>query len=75
MYQILSYGYRYQQAGLQCKNIFLIYPAHSEFKTVLPSFDLHPENLSVWAIPFNLLTYDGEPEGLDMEDLYKLSFS
>jgi len=50
LYQLFAYGKKYLNGG-GC--VFLIYPAHQNFKEPLPVFDFD-ENLKLWVVPFDL---------------------
>lgn len=74
LYQMLAYGYRYQAGNIynarsdniQCNNILLIYPYHSNFSEMPPPFildDNEHSTLQIWALPFKL-DIDDKKEGL-----------
>lgn len=58
LYQMLAYGYKYQQNNEPCADMILIYPYHDQFTATLPMFEFHAENLKLHVVPFKLLGGD-----------------
>ena len=74
LYQMLAYGYRYQQGNISgkyisesnCEDMLLIYPYYENLQKMLRPFILNESEgskLRVWVIPFKL-DIDDSKEGL-----------
>ncbi len=64
LYQMLAYGYKYQQNHESCTDMILIYPYHDQFTETLPVFEFHSENLKLHVVPFKLWDCDQGQEGI-----------
>lgn len=78
LYQMLAYGYKYQQNDENCTEMILIYPYHDKFTERLSIFEFHSENLKLHIVPFKL--WDANPEniGLKLAEVicnYELKYS
>lgn len=49
-YQLFAYGEKYLEGN---GNLYLIYPAHAQFREALPAFNFS-DTLRVWVVPFDL---------------------
>ncbi|UTM56693.1 McrC family protein [Photobacterium sp. CCB-ST2H9] len=56
MYQMFAYGHKYLQGT---GTVYLIYPAHEDFKDALPAFYCD-EELTIRALPYDLFTDECE---------------
>lgn len=64
LYQMLAYGYKYQQNQESCTDMILIYPYHDQFTTTLPVFEFHEENLKLHVVPFKLWDCEKGKQGI-----------
>lgn len=64
LYQMLAYGYKYQQNQENCTDMILIYPYHDQFTETLPVFEFHAEHLKLHVVPFKLWDCEKGKEGL-----------
>lgn len=64
LYQMLAYGYKYQQNQENCTDMILIYPYHDKFTETLPVFEFHAENLKLHVVPFKLWDCEKGKEGI-----------
>lgn len=64
LYQMLAYGYKYQQNQESCTDMILIYPYHDQFTTTLPAFEFHEENLKLHVVPFKLWDCEKGKQGI-----------
>lgn len=63
LYQMLAYGYKYQQYQENCTDMILIYPYHDQLTEKLPVFEFHAENLKLHVVPFKLWDCEKGKEG------------
>ncbi|MGL4674904.1 MAG: 5-methylcytosine restriction system specificity protein McrC, partial [Wohlfahrtiimonas sp.] len=64
LYQMLAYGYKYQQNQENCTDMILIYPYYDQFTEKLPVFEFHEENLKLHVVPFKLWECEKGKEGM-----------
>ena len=68
IYQMLAYGYKYQQNDESCTEMILIYPYHDQFTERLSVFEFHSKNLNLHVVPFKLWNCEKGEEGQQLAE-------